>query len=123
MCMACAGIPFGPYHRVALGAVLARTRGMLRDVLARATPADLNDTSIGVYARLRPGGEAGTEVEVKITYKTPRAIYAIVEGRRAQSIIRSLLRATLVRFGKKMEGMFPEDDQLVADRIAEELAE
>ena len=40
-------------------------RGMLRDVLARATPADLNDTSIGVYARLRPGGEAGTEVEVK----------------------------------------------------------
>ena len=65
MCMACAGIPFGPYHRVALGAVLARTRGMLRDVLARATPADLNDTSIGVYARLRPGGEAGTEVEVK----------------------------------------------------------
>ena len=38
---------------------------MLRDVLARATPADLNDTSIGVYARLRPGGEAGTEVEVK----------------------------------------------------------
>ena len=67
--------------------------------------------------------EDGTEVEVKITYRTPRAIYAIVEGRRAQSIIRSLLRATLVRFGKKMEGMFPEDDQLVADRIVEELAE
>ena len=59
----------------------------------------------------------GCDVEVKITYKTPRAIYAIVEGRRAQSIIRSLLRATLVRFGKKMEGMFPEDDALVADRI------
>ena len=38
---------------------------MLRDLLARATPAGLNDTSIGVYARLRPGGEAGTEVEVK----------------------------------------------------------
>ena len=67
--------------------------------------------------------EEGTEVEVKITYRTPRAIYSIVEGRRAQSIIRSLLRATLVRFGKKMEGMFPEDDQLVADRIVEELAE
>ena len=49
----------------------------------------------------------GCDVEVKITYKTPRAIYAIVEGRRAQSIIRSLLRATLVRFGKKMEGVFP----------------
>ena len=62
----------------------------------------------------------GTEVEVKITYRTPRAIYAIVEGRRAQSIIRSLLRATLVRFGKKMEGMFPEDDALVADRIMAE---
>ena len=65
----------------------------------------------------------GCDVEVKITYKTPRAIYAIVEGRRAQSIIRSLLRATLVRFGKRMEGVFPEDDQLVAGRIAEELAE
>ena len=66
----CRHFRFGPYHRVALavalGAVLARTsHGMLRDVLARATPADLNDTSIGVYARLRPGGEAGTEVEVK----------------------------------------------------------
>ena len=60
---------------------------------------------------------------MKITYRTPRAIYAIVEGRRAQSIIRSLLRATLVRFGKKMEGVFPEDDQLVAGRIADELAE
>ena len=35
-------------------------------------------------------------------------------------LIRSLLRATLVRFGKKMEGMFPEDDQLVADRILAE---
>ena len=43
--------------------------------------------------------------------------------RQAQSIIRSLLRATLVRFGKKMEGAFPEDEMLVADRIAEELAE
>ena len=38
---------------------------MLRDVLARATPASINDTSIGVYARLRPGAEADTEVEVK----------------------------------------------------------
>ena len=38
---------------------------MLRDVLARATPASMNDTSIGVYARLRPGAEADTEVEVK----------------------------------------------------------
>ena len=64
----------------------------------------------------------GCDVEVKITDKTPRAIYAIVEGRRAQSIIRSLLRATLVRFGKKMEECFPEDDQLVADRIAAERA-
>ena len=54
----------------------------------------------------------GTEVEVKITYRTPRAIYAIVEGRRAQSIIRSLLRATLVRFREEDGGMFPEDDAL-----------
>ena len=38
---------------------------MLRDALARATPASMNDTSIGVYARLRPGAEADTEVEVK----------------------------------------------------------
>lgn len=37
----------------------------MSDVLAHATPAGLNDASIGVYARLRPGGEAGTEVEVK----------------------------------------------------------
>ena len=73
------------------------------------TVSDLLDNSIDALA-----------TEVKITYKTPRAIYAIVEGRRAQSIIRSLLRATLVRFGKKMEGMFPEDDQLVADRILAE---
>ena len=71
MWMACAGIPFGPYQRVALARRAGRRvgtnerGGLLRDVLARATPADLNDTSIGVYARLRPGGEAGTEVEVK----------------------------------------------------------
>ena len=55
-------------------------------------------------ASFTPRRRRGCDVEVKITYKTPRAIYAIVEGRRAQSIIRSLLRATLVRFAEVMEG-------------------
>ena len=38
---------------------------MLRDARSRATPADLFDTSIGVYARLRPGAGAAADVEVK----------------------------------------------------------
>ena len=42
---------------------------MLRDVLARATPASMNDTSIGVYARLRPGAEADTDGSVEVKHK------------------------------------------------------
>ena len=42
---------------------------MLRDVLARATPASMHDTSIGVYARLRPGAEADTDGSVEVKRK------------------------------------------------------
>ena len=60
----------------------------------------------------------GCDVEVKITYKAPRAIYAIVEGSRAQSIIRfSCYERIWLGFGKKMEGMFPEDGRSWRSRM------
>ena len=60
---------------------------MLRDVLARATPASMNDTSIGVYARLRPGAEAGTEVEVKRKAGEQRHVQVRSEAWRARIAI------------------------------------
>ena len=66
---------------------------MLRDVLARATPADLNDTSIGVYARLRPGGEAGTEVEVKRKAGEQRHIQVLLTAGARIAIARMLAAA------------------------------
>ena len=80
----------GGYHR----AVLAEERGaMLRDVLARATPAGLSDTSIGVYARLRPGGEAGTEVEVKRKAGEQRHIQVLLTPGARIAIARMLAAA------------------------------
>ena len=60
---------------------------MLRDVLARATPASMNDTSIGVYARLRPGADAGTEVEVKRKAGEQRHVQVRSEAWRARIAI------------------------------------
>lgn len=66
---------------------------MLRDVLARATPAGLSDTSIGVYARLRPGGEAGTEVEVKRKAGEQRHIQVLLTPGARIAIARMLAAA------------------------------
>ena len=70
-----------------------RARTMLRDVLARATPAGLSDTSIGVYARLRPGGEAGTEVEVKRKAGEQRHIQVLLTPGARIAIARMLAAA------------------------------
>ena len=65
----------------------------------------------------RPAPGDGTSPgRISDAYRAADAL-DLVEGRRAQAIIRSLLRATLVRFQKSLEGMFPEDAPIEARRF------
>ena len=43
-------------------------------------------------------------MEVTITYETPRVIADLVESTRSQNFISALLRSTLVRFARCVEG-------------------
>lgn len=85
------------------------------EVLKWTSQAGTENFGAATFASV-DGGKA-CDVEVKITYRTPRVVVGLVEGRRAQAIIRSLLRATLVRFQKSLEGMFPEDAPIEARRF------
>mmetsp|Transcript_28685 Transcript_28685/g.86456 ORF Transcript_28685/g.86456 Transcript_28685/m.86456 type:complete len:183 (+) Transcript_28685:3-551(+) len=53
-------------------------------------------------ATFEDGGDA-TDVEVAITYQTPRVVADLVEGKKAQDFIRTCLAATLRRFARRVE--------------------